>query len=338
MVLFSIMMDPMTESTVILRLINELYRRNAFTQSQNLFRRDNAARYSGECDHFIANLTRSGGALALFSNVKTCEATLNGVSIGGVAEILYRYIASQPEPLFSSALYDSFVVADAIKDENDRYVAYCTLFNQVPVGFRTDSSRLLDCLVTIHQNSSVTKDDANSLADVFAPLFLRPAAARPYMAGDSKILRNIIYTLIAHPDVTWKRAKDASCQLKSSQKPSDPSLPPPPFAVRPILPPEPEAAKPAVPEATSQPDTRPRVDSAAQSDGQTEGQKNLFVMSKKPSPQQQPGGRTIALSSQRVFVTPFFYTDLHTHNTDIVVLFVHFLFFFFSKTEKQQWS
>ena len=129
MALFGLIVDTTTESPVITRLVSELKRRGALAKTEMLFSRSAAAEFSAECDRFVAHAVGTGSALAFFCNAASCGPSLEQLSTGAVAETLWRYIASQPEPLLGSAWYDAFELAQAVSDESDRNMVYSVLLD-----------------------------------------------------------------------------------------------------------------------------------------------------------------------------------------------------------------
>lgn len=113
-----------------------------------------------------------------------------------VAELLRLFLAALPEPLLTFQLYDSFLLTQTIQSPADRVWAYRFLLAYLPPGFRSSVKLLLTLLFNLSRNSEVNGMDANALASVFGPCFLRPEEELYYMKDDPPLVVQIVALLI----------------------------------------------------------------------------------------------------------------------------------------------
>ncbi|EGG24433.1 RhoGAP domain-containing protein [Cavenderia fasciculata] len=109
-----------------------------------------------------------------------------------VSELLKQYLYSLPEPLFSYHLYDSFLITHTIVSQQDRLWSYRFLLAYLPLGYRGAIKSLIGLLNKIHSNHGQTKMDSQLLANIFAPVFLRPEEEMYYMKTDRITIEEII--------------------------------------------------------------------------------------------------------------------------------------------------
>eukprot|EP01133_Synstelium_polycarpum_P019559 gene19559-23430_t len=133
-----------------------------------------------------------------------------------VAELTRAYLYALPEPLFSYHLYDSFLLTHTILSQQDRIWAYRYLLAYLPPGFQAAIKNLLGLLSRVHQNCSSTKMDANALATVFAPVFLRPEEDMYYMRADRATIEEIVALWIEEFDNVSKPPTPATTKITTS--------------------------------------------------------------------------------------------------------------------------
>lgn len=152
---------------------------------------------------------------------------LSGYSAHAIAEVLRRYLISLQEPLFSFKFYDSFVVADTIPSFEDKLRQYRFIIKRLPPGYSYAARTLLEFLNRLHKNYDKTHHNANSLARVFWPIFLRPASVVSYMQNDEEVLIRAVTIVIERYDTLWSTEYDG--EIASSQNVTDPAVAHPPF-------------------------------------------------------------------------------------------------------------
>lgn len=187
--------------------------------------------YNNEVHSIIRDIgTRQTEAAKFFGGAALANARekLSGYNACAVAEVLRRYLISLPEPLFTFKFYDSFVVADAIPDLTDKLVQYRSIVGSLAPGYSCASRITLEFLNRLHKNSDRTLTSAETLAKVFWPIFLRPAAVVAYMQNDEDVLIKALALMIEQYDLLWSADMDRK-GIKSSQSITDPSVPHPPF-------------------------------------------------------------------------------------------------------------
>lgn len=187
--------------------------------------------YNDEVHSIIRDIgTRQTEAAKFFGGAALANSRekLSGYNACAVAEVLRRYLISLPEPLFSFKFYDSFVVADTIPDLDDRLAQYRAIVRSLAPGYSCASRIMLEFLNRLHKNYDRTFANADSLARVFWPIFLRPSTVVAYMQNDEDTLIKALALMIEKYDLLWSTELDRK-GIKSSQSITDPSVPHPPF-------------------------------------------------------------------------------------------------------------
>lgn len=174
--------------------------------------------------------TRQTEAAKFFGGAALANARerLSGYSTYAIAEVLRRYLISLPEPLLSFKFYDSFVIADTIPDFENKLAQYRFIIKRLAPGYSCAAGTLLEFLNRLHRNSEATHTNAESLAKVFWPIFLRPSNVVAYMQGDEEVLIKTVTVIIENYNLLWSADLDGK-PIESSQKVTDPSVAQPPF-------------------------------------------------------------------------------------------------------------
>lgn len=174
--------------------------------------------------------TRQTEAVKFFGSVALANARerLSGYNVCAVAEVLRRYLISLPEPLLTFKFYDAFVVADAIPDLEGKLVQYRFILGNLAPGYRCATRTLLEYLNWLYRHYDKTKLSTVTLAKVFWPIFLRPAAVVSYMQGDEDLLVKAVALMVEQHPLLWSSELDGKA-IKSSQIVTDSSVALPPF-------------------------------------------------------------------------------------------------------------
>ena len=115
-----------------------------------------------------------------------------------VAEVLKQYLAALPEPVFTFAAYNSFVLVLTVVDAIDRISLLRVLLYSLPPGFQATALLLLDLLHRLHRDVLI---DADKLAAIFGPCFLRPDQQLAFMTQDHLACCALLQLVIEHTDL-----------------------------------------------------------------------------------------------------------------------------------------
>lgn len=98
---------------------------------------------------------------------------LDSYSIHVLTAVLKSFFRETPEPLMTSELYDDFLWATAITDQQERVQAIYAHISKLPRVNYDCLERLIFHLARVAQQEAANRMNANSLAIVFAPCILR---------------------------------------------------------------------------------------------------------------------------------------------------------------------
>lgn len=120
---------------------------------------------------------------ALDANVANLELAneLNDVHI--VAGMLKSYLRELPEPMLTFALYDDWISAMKICDQESRFHTFSELIKKLPETRRNNTRYLLKFFLELSRHQERNKMTAQNLAIVLAPCLLWPPNA-----GNSEVL------------------------------------------------------------------------------------------------------------------------------------------------------
>jgi len=123
-----------------------------------------------------------------------------------IAELTKELLLSLPEPLTTFDMYDRFMLLILIKHHEHRMMAMKNLIAKIPKGFHSSLSMVLRLLSSI-ATSAVTNTDANVLAEIFTPCFLRPNQHVFYQEGDKESATLLVSLLISEYEYLFKNTR-----------------------------------------------------------------------------------------------------------------------------------
>jgi hypothetical protein len=112
------------------------------------------------------------------------------------AHVFKRYLQSLPEPLFSYALYDSFILAHSIADQEEKLNELRRLLKQLPVGFKETAKILLGFFWQVMRASAKNGVTFERFVTWFAPAFLRAEEDVYYMQNDAAAVAAILKLMV----------------------------------------------------------------------------------------------------------------------------------------------
>jgi hypothetical protein len=117
-------------------------------------------------------------------------------SVHAAAHAFKRYLQSLPEPLFSYALYDSFILTHSIVDPEEKLNELRRLLKQLPVGFKETAKTLLHFFYLVTRASAKNGVSFDRFANMFGATFLRPEDHVYYMQNDSAAIAAILKLML----------------------------------------------------------------------------------------------------------------------------------------------
>jgi hypothetical protein len=117
-------------------------------------------------------------------------------SVHAAAHAFKRYLQSLPEPLFSYALYDSFILTHSIVDPEEKLNELRRLLKQLPVGFKETAKTLLHFFYLVTRASAKNGVSFDRFANMFGATFLRAEDHVYYMQNDAAAIAAILKLML----------------------------------------------------------------------------------------------------------------------------------------------
>jgi hypothetical protein len=117
-------------------------------------------------------------------------------SVHAAAHAFKRYLQSLPEPLFSYALYDSFILTHSIVDQEEKLNELRRLLKQLPVGYKETAKTLLHFFYLVIRSSAKNGVTFDRFANMFGPTFLRAEDHVYYMQNDAVAIASILKLML----------------------------------------------------------------------------------------------------------------------------------------------
>lgn len=145
-----------------------------------------------------------------------------------IAGVLKSYLRELPEPLLIYNLYNDWLAAAEISDNNTRLQTLWKIINSLPEANFTNLRYLIKFLAKLASNSEMNKMSPHNLAIVMAPnLIWAPAEDQPVQLGHSmtmtNLLSSVLESLISYAD--WFFPGDIEFFVSTPSTPHTPNGP-----------------------------------------------------------------------------------------------------------------
>jgi hypothetical protein len=117
-------------------------------------------------------------------------------SVHAAAHAFKRYLQSLPEPLFSYALYDSFILTHSIVDQEEKLNELRRLLKQLPVGYKETAKTLLHFFALVTRASAKNGVTFERFSNMFGATFLRAEDHVYYMQNDAVAVAAILKLMV----------------------------------------------------------------------------------------------------------------------------------------------
>ncbi len=131
------------------------------------------------------------------------------------AHVFKRYLQSLPEPLFSYALYDSFIMTHSIADQEEKLNELRRLLKQLPAGFKETAKILLSFFWQVIRASAKNGVTFDRFVTWFAPTFLRAEEDVYYMQNDAAAVAAILKLMVENNQSLFRTPVGLAAQRRT---------------------------------------------------------------------------------------------------------------------------
>jgi hypothetical protein len=155
-------------------------------------------------------------------NIAAAHGDADSVDVGKLcssahvaAHVFKRYLQSLPEPLFSYALYDSFVMTHSIGDQEEKLNELRRLLKQLPAGFKETAKILLSFFWQVIRASAKNGVTFDRFVVWFAPTFLRAEEDVYYMQNDAAAVAAILKLMVENNQSLFRTPVGLAAQRRT---------------------------------------------------------------------------------------------------------------------------